>query len=40
MQIVQDIPPLVTSNIPMVLIKPPQACSTAEVYKVSEFSGY
>ncbi|KAK2441651.1 4-(cytidine 5'-diphospho)-2-C-methyl-D-erythritol kinase [Trifolium repens] len=32
-EIVQDIPPLVTSNIPMVLIKPPQACSTVEVYK-------
>ncbi|PNY12859.1 4-diphosphocytidyl-2-C-methyl-D-erythritol kinase chloroplastic-like, partial [Trifolium pratense] len=32
-EIVQDIPPLVSSNIPMVLIKPPQACSTAEVYK-------
>ncbi|CAJ2639414.1 unnamed protein product [Trifolium pratense] len=29
----EDIPPLVSSNIPMVLIKPPQACSTAEVYK-------
>lgn len=32
-EIVQNIPPLVSSDIPMVLIKPQQACSTAEVYK-------
>ncbi|CAK7331873.1 unnamed protein product [Dovyalis caffra] len=31
--IVQDIPSPVPLDIPMVLIKPPQACSTAEVYK-------
>lgn len=32
-EIVQNVPPLVFSDIPMVLIKPQQACSTAEVYK-------
>lgn len=32
-EIVEDIPPPVSLDIPMVLIKPPQACSTAEVYK-------
>uniref|UniRef100_A0A2N9FS17 4-(cytidine 5'-diphospho)-2-C-methyl-D-erythritol kinase n=1 Tax=Fagus sylvatica TaxID=28930 RepID=A0A2N9FS17_FAGSY len=31
--VVQDIPPPVPFDIPMVLIKPQQACSTAEVYK-------
>lgn len=33
-QVVQNIVPPVPLDIPMVLIKPPQACSTAEVYKV------
>lgn len=33
MQVVQDVPSI-SNNIPMVLIKPPEACSTAEVYKV------
>ncbi|PON59210.1 4-diphosphocytidyl-2C-methyl-D-erythritol kinase [Parasponia andersonii] len=37
-EVVQDILPPVPLNIPMVLIKPPEACSTAEVYKVSNFS--
>ncbi|KAJ8766838.1 hypothetical protein K2173_008392 [Erythroxylum novogranatense] len=32
-EIVEDIPSPLSLNIPMVLIKPPQACSTAEVYK-------
>ncbi|KAI4305876.1 hypothetical protein L6164_029210 [Bauhinia variegata] len=32
-EVVQDIPSPVPLDIPMVLIKPPQACSTAEVYK-------
>ncbi|KAK9273080.1 hypothetical protein L1049_017887 [Liquidambar formosana] len=32
-EIVQDIPPPIPLDIPMVLIKPQQACSTAEVYK-------
>ncbi|KAJ1394296.1 Ribosomal protein S5 domain 2-type fold, subgroup [Sesbania bispinosa] len=32
-EIVQNIPPPVSLDIPMVLIKPKQACSTAEVYK-------
>ncbi|KAL9405264.1 hypothetical protein Peur_002236 [Populus x canadensis] len=32
-EIVQDIPSPVSSGIPMVLMKPPQSCSTAEVYK-------
>ncbi|XP_059431044.1 4-diphosphocytidyl-2-C-methyl-D-erythritol kinase, chloroplastic/chromoplastic [Corylus avellana] len=32
-EVVQNIPPPVSLDIPMVLIKPPQACSTAEVYK-------
>ncbi|KAL6196022.1 hypothetical protein ACLB2K_031639 [Fragaria x ananassa] len=32
-EIVQNIPPPVPFDIPMVLIKPQQACSTAEVYK-------
>ncbi|KAK3025970.1 hypothetical protein RJ639_040944 [Escallonia herrerae] len=31
--VVLDIPPPIPLDIPMVLIKPPQACSTAEVYK-------
>lgn len=33
-QVVQDLPPPISFDLPMVLIKPPQACSTAEVYKV------
>ena len=33
-QVVQDIPSPIGYDIPMVLIKPPEACSTAEVYKV------
>ncbi|OIV95490.1 hypothetical protein TanjilG_26753 [Lupinus angustifolius] len=32
-EVVQDIPPPISLDIPMVLIKPQQACSTAEVYK-------
>lgn len=32
-EFVQDIPPPVPLDVPMVLIKPPQACATAEVYK-------
>ncbi|CAK9138816.1 unnamed protein product [Ilex paraguariensis] len=32
-EVVEDIPPPVPFDIPMVLMKPPQACSTAEVYK-------
>nr|AWK21653.1 4-diphosphocytidyl-2-C-methyl-D-erythritol kinase [Panax sokpayensis] len=32
-EIVQDLPPPISFDLPMVLIKPPQACSTAEVYK-------
>lgn len=32
-EVVEDIPPPISLDIPMVLIKPPQACSTAEVYK-------
>ncbi|KAM3352047.1 hypothetical protein ACQJBY_023742 [Aegilops geniculata] len=32
-EIVQDIPNLLPENLPMVLIKPPEACATAEVYK-------
>ncbi|POO01451.1 4-diphosphocytidyl-2C-methyl-D-erythritol kinase [Trema orientale] len=32
-EVVQDILPPAPLNIPMVLIKPPEACSTAEVYK-------
>nr|XP_043631621.1 4-diphosphocytidyl-2-C-methyl-D-erythritol kinase, chloroplastic/chromoplastic [Erigeron canadensis] len=32
-EIVQDIPTPVPFDLPMVLIKPPEACSTAEVYK-------
>lgn len=32
-EVVQDISPPLAFDIPMVLIKPPQACSTAEVYK-------
>ncbi|THG18147.1 hypothetical protein TEA_018752 [Camellia sinensis var. sinensis] len=31
--VVRDIPPPIPFDIPMVLIKPQQACSTAEVYK-------
>jgi hypothetical protein len=34
MQAVQDISNALPGNLPMVLIKPPEACSTAEVYKV------
>ncbi|KAL0285303.1 UNVERIFIED_CONTAM: 4-diphosphocytidyl-2-C-methyl-D-erythritol kinase, chloroplastic [Sesamum calycinum] len=32
-EVVEDIPPPVPFDVPMVLIKPPEACSTAEVYK-------
>ncbi|KAL1827930.1 hypothetical protein ACET3Z_006342 [Daucus carota] len=32
-EVVQDLPAPIPSDIPMVLIKPPEACSTAEVYK-------
>ncbi|KAK3162214.1 hypothetical protein QOZ80_1BG0086870 [Eleusine coracana subsp. coracana] len=32
-EIVQDITDSLPGNLPMVLIKPPEACSTAEVYK-------
>ncbi|KAL4578594.1 hypothetical protein LXL04_014719 [Taraxacum kok-saghyz] len=32
-EIVEDIPSPLPLDLPMVLIKPPQACSTAEVYK-------
>ncbi|VAH65037.1 unnamed protein product [Triticum turgidum subsp. durum] len=32
-EIVQDIPNLLPENLRMVLIKPPEACATAEVYK-------
>ncbi|KAH7845741.1 hypothetical protein Vadar_005472 [Vaccinium darrowii] len=32
-EVVKDIPPPIPFDIPMVLIKPQQACSTAEVYK-------
>lgn len=32
-EVVKDIPPPVPLSTPMVLIKPPEACSTAEVYK-------
>lgn len=32
-EVVEDIPPPIPLDIPMVLIKPPEACSTAEVYK-------
>jgi 4-diphosphocytidyl-2-C-methyl-D-erythritol kinase len=34
MQIVEDIPNPLMESLPMVLIKPPEACPTAEVYKV------
>jgi 4-diphosphocytidyl-2-C-methyl-D-erythritol kinase len=33
-EIVQDLPPPFPLDLPMVLIKPREACSTAEVYKV------
>lgn len=33
-QVVQDIPPPIPLDVPMVLIKPREACPTAEVYKV------
>ena len=33
-QVVQDIPSPIPLDIPMALIKPQEACSTAEVYKV------
>lgn len=36
-QVVQDILPPVPLDIPMSLIKPQEACSTAEVYKVKLF---
>ncbi|XP_028778706.1 4-diphosphocytidyl-2-C-methyl-D-erythritol kinase, chloroplastic [Neltuma alba] len=32
-EVVQDIPPPIPLDMPMVLIKPQEACSTAEVYK-------
>ncbi|KAL6853514.1 hypothetical protein ACP4OV_019543 [Aristida adscensionis] len=32
-EIVQDIPNPLPQNLPLILIKPPEACSTAEVYK-------
>ncbi|KAL9263812.1 4-diphosphocytidyl-2-C-methyl-D-erythritol kinase, chloroplastic/chromoplastic-like protein [Drosera capensis] len=32
-EVVEDIPPLIDLDTQMVLIKPPEACSTAEVYK-------
>lgn len=32
-EIVKDLPSPIPSNIPMVLVKPQEACSTAEVYK-------
>ncbi|XP_073040529.1 4-diphosphocytidyl-2-C-methyl-D-erythritol kinase, chloroplastic/chromoplastic [Primulina eburnea] len=32
-EVVEDIPPPIPLDIPMVLIKPQEACSTAEVYK-------
>ncbi|TVU34796.1 hypothetical protein EJB05_16648 [Eragrostis curvula] len=32
-EIVQDVPNPLPESLPMVLIKPPEACSTAEVYK-------
>ncbi|XP_004499437.1 4-diphosphocytidyl-2-C-methyl-D-erythritol kinase, chloroplastic [Cicer arietinum] len=32
-EVVENIPPPVSLDVPMVLIKPQQACSTAEVYK-------
>ena len=33
-QVVQNILPPIPLNTPMVLIKPPEECSTVEVYKV------
>lgn len=36
-QIVQDIPPPIPLDVPMVLIKPREACPTAAVYKVCIF---
>ncbi|CAO2829333.1 unnamed protein product [Amaranthus hypochondriacus] len=32
-EVVKDIPPPIPMDTPMVLIKPPEACSTAQVYK-------
>lgn len=32
-EVVEDIPPPIPLDLPMVLIKPPEACATAEVYK-------
>ncbi|KZV23140.1 4-diphosphocytidyl-2-C-methyl-D-erythritol kinase, chloroplastic/chromoplastic-like [Dorcoceras hygrometricum] len=32
-EVVENIPPPISLDIPIVLIKPPEACSTAEVYK-------
>lgn len=37
MKIVEDIRNPLPANLPMVLVKPPEACSTAEVYKVTYF---
>lgn len=37
-QVVQDIPSPIPFDIPMVLIKPQEACSTAEVYKVIQMN--
>ena len=37
-QVVQDIPPPIPLDTPMVLIKPQEECSTVEVYKVPVFS--
>jgi len=33
-QVVQNIPPPIPLDTPMVLIKPPEECSTVDVYKV------
>uniref|UniRef100_A0A0E0E3X6 4-(cytidine 5'-diphospho)-2-C-methyl-D-erythritol kinase n=1 Tax=Oryza meridionalis TaxID=40149 RepID=A0A0E0E3X6_9ORYZ len=35
-EIVEDIRNPLPANLPMVLVKPPEACSTAEVYKTSQ----
>lgn len=37
-QVVQDIPPPIPLDTPMVLIKPQEECSTVEVYKVPAFN--
>lgn len=39
-QVVEDIPPPIPFDLPMVLIKPQEACSTAEVYKVPDRLSY